>query len=52
MTTEQLKAESSYKVSMNMAKAMLGQGLLTKAEYAKIDTIMLKKYRPILSALR
>ena len=52
MTHEQMQAESSYRISMNMAKSMLNQGLLTKAEYAKIDTIMLKKYAPILGTLR
>lgn len=52
MTHEQMKAESSYRISMNMAKSMLEQGFLTKAEYAKIDTIMLKKYAPILGSLR
>ena len=52
MTCEQIQAESSYRISMSMAKSMLEQGLLTKAEYTKIDTIMLKKYAPILGTLR
>ena len=41
MTKEQFKAESSYRVSM-----------LTKKEYDKIDTIMLKKYQPPVAGLR
>ena len=52
MTHEQIQAESSYRISMGMAKSMLDEGLLTKAEYAKIDTIILKKYAPILGGLR
>ncbi|MCH5186693.1 MAG: hypothetical protein J1F64_11320 [Oscillospiraceae bacterium] len=52
MTHEQMQAEIGYKISMNMAKSMLEQGLLTKSEYAEFDTIMLKKYAPILGTLR
>ena len=52
MTYEQMQAEIDYRVSMNIAKSMLEQGLLTKAEYAKFDTIMLKKYKPPISNLR
>ena len=51
MTSEQLKDESSYRVSMAIAKSMLSRKLITSKEYAKIDTIMLKKYRPVLGSL-
>ena len=52
MTQEQFKGESNYRLSMSIAKTMLEEGLLTKQEYDKIDTIMLRKYRPILGSLR
>lgn len=52
MTKEQFKAESSYRVSMDVVGSMLKNGLLTKKEYDKIDTIMLKKYQPILGSLQ
>ena len=48
MTTEQLTAERDYRLSMSIVHSMLKDGLLTKKEYHKIDTIMTKKYEPIL----
>ena len=33
-----------YRIAMSMAKSMLNKGIITKEEYAKIDTIMTKKY--------
>ena len=29
-----------YRIAMSMAKSMLNKGIITKEEYAKIDTIM------------
>lgn len=52
MTKEQFTAEKNYCVSMCIVKSMLNNELLTKQEYKKIDTIMLKKYQPILSGLQ
>ena len=48
MTTQQFTAERDYRLSMSIISAMLNNGLLTKREYKKIDTIMTKKYKPIL----
>ena len=31
-----------YRIAMSMAKSMLNKGIITKEEYAKIDTIMTK----------
>ena len=33
-----------YRIAMSMAKSMLNKGIITEEEYAKIDTIMAKKY--------
>ena len=52
MSKEELHNDMLYHAAISMAKSMLEQGFLTKAEYAKIDTIMLKKYAPILGSLR
>lgn len=51
MTAEQFKAEKDYRTAMGIADAMLKQGILTKAEYGKFNTIMLKKFSPILGSL-
>lgn len=52
MTKEQFKAESSYRVSMAVVGSMLKNGILTKKEYDKIDTIMLRKYQPPVAGLQ
>ncbi len=52
MTGEQLAAERDYRISMSIAKSMFRQGLLTKQEYNKIDTILLEEYQPILGSLQ
>ena len=52
MTKEQFQGEVNYRISMNIAARFLKKGLITEREYAKIDTIMLKKYEPILGSLR
>ena len=51
MTPEQFKAEKDYRTAMGIADTMLKQGILTKAEYNKFDTIMTNKYKPILGSL-
>ena len=51
MTAEQFKAEKDYRTAMGIANSMLKQGILTKAEYGKFNTIMLKKFSPILGSL-
>ncbi|MHB1453910.1 MAG: SHOCT domain-containing protein [Saccharofermentanales bacterium] len=51
MTKEQFNREKSYRISLSLAKTMLAQSLITKAEYTKIDTMLLDKYQPILGGL-
>lgn len=43
MSEMQVKIEA-YRRAMAMAQSMLLQGIITEKEYAKIDTIMTKKY--------
>jgi hypothetical protein len=52
VTSEQLQRERDYGISMSIVKAMLNKGILTPQEYKKIDTIMTKKYEPILGGLQ
>ena len=35
---------AAYKTAMSLAATMLRQGIISKGEYAEIDTIMTKKY--------
>ena len=51
MNEELFNAEKLYQVTMTIAKSMLVKGIITKEEYAVIDTKMLEKYRPILGIL-
>lgn len=51
MTTEQFNCERDYRVSMAIIKSLLEKELITPKEYAKIDTIMTKKYCPIIGSL-
>jgi len=34
----------AYRTAMSLAKSMLDKGIITEGNYAKIDTIMTKKY--------
>lgn len=51
MTEEQFRAEKLYQATMNMARRMLLQGLISEEEYCQIDTIFLEKYRPVFGTL-
>ena len=51
MSKEELHSDMLYHSAISMAKSMLEKGLITEKEYAEIDTILLKQYRPYLGAL-
>ena len=50
MTKEQFEREMNYGASMAIAREMLSKGLITERDYRKIDTILKKKYRPLIGA--
>jgi len=52
MTSEQFSRERDYGAVMSIARALLKQGCITDKEYHKIDTIFLRKYKPIIGELR
>ena len=51
MTKEQFNREKMYQATMSMAKSMLKKGLISKSQYAQIDTKFTQKYAPSLSNL-
>ena len=51
MTSEQFESEKEYQSRMSIMRTMLKLGLITKSEYDKIDTKLLKKYAPIFGGL-
>lgn len=48
---EQFEREKLYQATMNMFRAMVEKGIITKAQYNVIDAKMLQKYRPLLGGL-
>ena len=51
VNTEQLLNQARSQAAMNMAKELLESGIITKEEYAEIDTIMTGKYEPFFGTL-
>ena len=51
VSKEQFRAERLYLMSLSVAKSMLKKGIISENEFAEIDTILLKKYRPTLGTL-
>ena len=51
MDKEQFRAERLYLMSISVAKSMLEKGVISEKEFSEIDTILLKKYRPVLGTL-
>lgn len=47
----QFENEKMYQYTMAIVRNMRKQGLITGNEYSEIDTIFLKKYRPVLGSL-
>ena len=52
MNNEQFDREKQYQLSLTIAKSMKEKAIITAEEYSTIDTILLKKYRPILGGLQ
>ena len=48
MTKEQFEREKNYQTSRAIVKSMLNNGVITEKEYKKIDTMLTKKYNPLL----
>ena len=48
---EQFEREKMYQATVNMFRAMVEKGIITKEQYNVIDAKMLQKYRPLLGGL-
>ena len=48
MTKERFEREKKYRVSLAIAKNLLNKEIITKSDYRKIDTMLTKKYKPLL----
>lgn len=51
MTKDQFDNETAYQLTMSAVRNLLVRGLVSEDEYAVIDTIMRKKYAPLLGDL-
>lgn len=51
MSKEQFRNEMLYQTTMNLARKMLSEGIISEEEYCQIDTIFLEKYSPIFGTL-
>ena len=51
LNDDQFEREKLYQATMSMFRSMLKSGLITKEQYAIIDTKMLHKYQPLLGTL-
>lgn len=51
VSKEQLTNEKLYQATMSMVRRMLEKGLISEEEYRQIDTMFLKKYRPVFGTL-
>ena len=51
MNKEKCEAERHYQAILSAAKSMLKSGIITRKEYDEIDTILLRKYRPVFGTL-
>lgn len=51
MNDADFEREKAYQTTMSLLRQLKKNGTVTDEEYRKIDTIMLKKYRPIFGTL-
>lgn len=51
MNNADFEREKAYQITMTLVRRLKLSGTITDEEYCKVNTIMLEKYRPILSTL-
>ena len=51
MSEEQFQNEKLYQATMNLARRMQKEGLISEADYCRLDKLFLAKYRPVIGAL-
>ncbi len=51
MSEQEFRTGLRYRMSLSVAKSMLEKSLISQEEYHQIDTILLRKHRPVLGTL-
>lgn len=51
MRKEEFQNEKLYQTTMQIARKMLKEGIVSEEEYRQIDTIFLEKYHPVFGTL-
>ncbi len=51
MTSKEYSNEFQYQLTMSLVRQLKENGTISDNEYKQIDTIMLRKYRPVLGTL-
>ena len=51
MTSEQFEREKNYRVALAIAKMMLSKTIIDRNDFKKINTMLIKKYNPLLGNL-
>lgn len=51
MSEEQFQKEKMYQATMCIARRMKASGLISEAEYARLEECFLAKYRPAIGVL-
>ena len=51
MSNEKFKSEKAYQITLHIARKLFQDALLTEDEMRIIDTMLIKKYAPLLGAL-
>lgn len=51
MGEKEFRAELRYRMSLSVAGMLLEDGVVSEEEYREIDTILLKRHRPVLGTL-
>ena len=48
ITKGRFEREKKYRISLAIAKNLLNKEIITKSDYRKMDTMLTKKYNPLL----
>ena len=51
MTNEQFEREKNYRTALSITKGLLNRGIITEKDYRRIDTMLTKKFRPLLGSI-
>jgi hypothetical protein len=51
MTNEKFQREKTYQITLHIVRKIIQDGILTEDEMRMIDTILIKKYNPLLGCL-